>query len=49
MRILCLILLMVFCLGSLTACGKKPSSLQPPDRKLSTYPRVYPDPKDSDY
>ena len=31
---------------SLTACGKRPSKLDPPDRATSQYPRTYPDPKD---
>ena len=49
MRTLFIILLMITCITGLSACGKKQARLDPPDRKLSAYPRTYPDPKDSDY
>jgi predicted small lipoprotein YifL len=34
--------LIVLVAAMLSACGKKPGSLKPPDGEPSTYPRTYP-------
>jgi hypothetical protein len=36
--------MMLICVMSVSACGKKPAHVDPPDDETGIYPRIYPDP-----